>query len=154
MMKIVIDADGCPVIREAIKLSKKYKIPCTLVSDINHQLKDDYAEVITVDKGIDAADFKILSLINQGDVLVTQDYGLASLALPKGTYVLNQNGVFYHESTIDQLLLNRHLSKQMRKSGQRTKGPSKRKKEDNDTFERSLDEFLNEYISKIKTCHL
>ena len=154
MMKIVIDADGCPVIREAIKLSKKYKVPCTLVSDINHQLKDDYAEIITVDKGIDAADFKILSLINQGDVLVTQDYGLASLALPKGTYVLNQNGVFYDENTIDQLLLNRHLAKQMRKSGQRTKGPSKRKKEDNQAFEKALDGFLNENISKRKTSHL
>jgi hypothetical protein len=142
----VIDADGCPVIRETLKLSKKYKIACTLVSDINHQLKDDYAEIITVDKGIDAADFKILSLIKKGDILITQDYGLASLALPKGSYVLNQNGVFYDENTIDQLLLNRHLAKQMRKSGQRTKGPSKRKKADNAAFEKILNDFISDLL--------
>ena len=147
-MKIIVDADGCPVTKIAVKLAKKNKLKCILVSDFNHQLKDAYAEIIAVDKGIDAADFKILSLLTKGDVLVTQDYGLASLALPKGCFVINQNGFFYDEDNIDQLLLTRHISKQMRKSGQRSKGPSKRKKEDDVLFEDKLKEFLNKQFQK------
>jgi len=143
-MRIVIDADGCPVTKIALDLAKKYKLACIIVSDINHQIRDTYAQVIRVDKGIDAADFKILSLLQARDILVTQDYGLASLALPKGAYVINQNGYFYDESTIDQLLLTRHISKQMRKGGQRTKGPSKRKKQDDEKFEQVLKDFIIE----------
>lgn len=145
-MKIIVDADGCPVTKIAVKMAKRNKLKCLIVSDISHQIRDDYAEVIAVDKGIDAADFRILSLLEKGDVLITQDYGLASLALPKGGFVLNQNGFFYNEENIDQLLLTRHLSKQMRKSGQRTKGPSKRKREDDVKFEAALEEFLSKII--------
>lgn len=144
LMKIIVDADGCPVTKIAVKIAKKNKVKCVLVSDLNHQLRDGYAEVIAVDKGIDAADFKILSLLNKGDLLVTQDYGLASLALAKGGIVVNQNGFFYDEDNIDQLLLTRHLSKQMRKSGQRTRGPSKRKREDDLAFESLVEKYFEE----------
>ena len=146
MMKIIVDADGCPVTKIAVKMAKKNKLKCVLVSDLNHQLRDDYAEIIAVDKGFDAADFRILSILEKGDLLITQDYGLASLALPKGGFVMNQNGFFYDNDNIDQLLLTRHLSKQMRKSGQRTKGPSKRKREDDIHFEEVIVEFLNKQL--------
>lgn len=143
MMTIIIDADGCPVRKEAVNLAKKYKLKATVVSDVNHMIKDTYAEIVTVDKGFDAVDFKIIGLMKAGDIVVTQDYGLASLVLSKHGYAIDQNGMFYTSENIDMLLLRRHVSKQVRKSGGKTKGPSKRKREDTENFIRSLDEFLS-----------
>jgi len=147
-MTIIIDADGCPVRKEAVQLAKKYKLKATIVSDVNHMIKDNYADIVTVDKGYDAVDFKIIGLMNPGDLVVTQDYGLASLVLSKKGYAIDQNGMFYNSDNIDMLLLRRHVSKQVRKAGGKTKGPSKRKKEDTDNFIQALEKFLTKTTPK------
>lgn len=148
MMKLIIDADGCPVRKEAVKIARKKKVKALIVSDINHMIHDTYAEVITVDKGIDSVDFKIVGLMAAGDLVITQDYGLASLVLSKGGYAMDQNGMIYTQENIDMLLLRRHMSKQIRRSGGKTKGPSKRKREDDVMFMNQLENYMNDKMKK------
>jgi len=143
-MRVIIDADGCPVRDIAVRYAKKHKLEALIVADINHIIRDNYAQVITVDKGFDSVDFKIVGLMNSGDLIITQDYGLASLVLAKSGYAMDQNGMMYNQDNIDMLLLRRHVSKNIRKAGGKTKGPSKRKREDDQNFVLALEKFLKE----------
>ncbi len=143
MMTMIIDADGCPVRQEAVRLAKKHKLDAIIVSDINHIINDKYAKIVTVDKGFDSVDFKIVGMMKAGDMVITQDYGLASLVLAKGGYSMDQNGMIYDKDNIDILLLRRHVSKNIRRAGGKTKGPAKRKKENDEKFVEALENFLN-----------
>lgn len=125
-IKILIDADGCPVVKKVIVISQMNDVKCIIVCDSCHIFKTDYAEVITVDKGADSADFKIANLAEQGDIVVTQDYGLAAMCLAKKAEVVNQDGMIYTDDNIDALLLSRHTAKKIRKGGGRLKGPPPR----------------------------
>lgn len=134
-MKILVDADACPVKEIIVRLAKAAGIPVTMVIDTSHQLNDGYSRVVTVDKGADSVDFALMGLLRAQDVVVTQDYGLAAMVLGKGARAINQNGRIYNDENMDRLLMERHLSSKIRRSGGRTKGPSKRKKEDDEAFE-------------------
>lgn len=141
-MKILIDADGCPVTKIAVAMARERKIPVTIVCDTSHEFNDDYVEIIVVDKGADSADFKLVNLTDAGDVVITQDYGLAAMCLSKNANVLNQNGLVYTSDNIDGLLLSRHTAKKIRNAGGRLKGPSKRTKRQDEDFKRTLISFL------------
>ncbi len=141
-MKILIDADGCPVTKIALSLAKEREIPVVIVCDTAHEFNDSYAEIVVVDKGADSADFKLVNLANSGDVVITQDYGLAAMCLSKCANVLNQNGLVYTSDNIDSLLLSRHTAKKIRNSGGRLKGPSKRTKQQDEDFKKALLKFL------------
>ncbi len=143
-LQILVDADGCPVVKETIALGKKYAVPVTLITDTAHIMEREGATTITVEKGSDSADFKLVNLVKRGDVVITQDYGLAAMALSKGAHVLNQNGSQYSEENIDGLLMSRHIGKKIRRSGGRTKGPSKRTKEQDERFISVLEALLKE----------
>ena len=120
VMKIFVDADACPVVRIVEDIAKRYKVPVTLLCDTNHILSSDYSEVITVSAGADAVDFKLISLCHQGDIVVTQDYGVAAMALGKKAYAIHQSGKWYTDENIDQMLMERHLSKKARKSSSKS----------------------------------
>lgn len=137
-MRIIIDADGCPVVKIAVSFAKQNNIDCILVCDTAHIFNIDGVEVITVSQGSDSADFKIVNLINNNDIVVTQDYGLAAMCLSKTKKVINQNGLIYNEYNIEGLLNSRHINKKIRMSGGHTKGPAKRKAEQDDEFLKSL----------------
>ena len=140
-MKIFIDGDGSPVKDEAIEISLNYQLETVIVTSIDHYSRKDYpslVSVVYVDKGSDAADYRIIGLIKSGDIVVTQDYGLASLALQKGAAAIHQKGTEYTPQTIDLLLEQRHFSGKIRKSGGRTKGPKPFTKEDREQFKESL----------------
>ncbi|MDE6148476.1 MAG: YaiI/YqxD family protein [Ruminococcus sp.] len=141
-MKVLIDADGCPVVSITIKLCKKYNILVTIVCDTSHEFYDDYAKVITVSKGADSSDFKIVSLAFENDIVITQDYGLAAMCLAKKCKVLSQDGMFYDNSNIDSLLLSRHTAKKIRNAGGRLKGNPKRTKQQDIDFENALLQLL------------
>lgn len=141
-MKIIIDADSCPVVEATIKLAQKYDLPCLLVCDTSHEFHKSGADTIVVDKGPDSADYALLRLISSGDVVITQDYGLAALSLTRNAQVLNQNGWWYTAENIDGLLMSRHLSHKARTAGNRTKGPRKRTPEQDNAFYHSLDAYL------------
>lgn len=137
-MKILIDADGCPVVDETIKIASKYNIEVIIMCDTSHTFNKDGVQTIILSKGADSVDFALVNKVNKGDIVVTQDYGLAAMVLSKGGQAINQNGRVYDNNNIDQLLLTRHLSKKMRSAGGRSKGPKKRTKEDDRSFEEGL----------------
>lgn len=137
-MKIIVDADACPVTRIAEEIAKKYNIPCTLVCDTSHTLESDYSTVFTVSKGADSADYKIVNLVSQSDIVVTQDYGLAAMCMSRGALALNQNGLVYSDGNIDSLLFFRAASAKARRAGVRMKGPKKRENSQDDSFKIAL----------------
>ena len=115
-MQIFVDADACPVVGIVEEIAKKYSIPATLLCDTNHVLYSDYSEVIVVGAGADAVDYKLISICHKGDVVVSQDYGVAAMALGKGAYAIHQSGKWYTNENIDQMLMERHLNKKARRS--------------------------------------
>ncbi|WKA51402.1 YaiI/YqxD family protein [Planococcus liqunii] len=144
MMKVLIDADGCPVVDLTISVAKQFQLPVLLLCDTAHNMQRPGAETIIVSKGADAVDFVLVNRVEKGDVVVTQDYGLAAMVLAKRGYPIDQNGRVYSEQNIDQLLYSRHIAKKVRDGGGRMKGPKKRKPEDNEKFQESLLGLLEE----------
>ena len=148
-MRIYVDADACPVVRIVETLAKKHEVPCTLLCDTNHVMSSNYSDVIIVGAGMDAVDFKLISLLKKGDICVTQDYGVAAMALGKSCYAIHQSGKWYTNENIDQMLMERHLAKKARRSTKKhhLKGPSKRTAEDDKRFEESFEKMIRKACS-------
>lgn len=146
MSRVLVDADACPVIRIVERVAKAHGVPVTLLCDTNHVLTSDYADVKVISAGADAVDFALINLCRRGDVVVTQDYGVAALALGKGAYAIHQNGGLYTQDNIDQMLMERHLARKARigKGKHHLKGPKKRTKEEDDAFEVAFRKMLME----------
>lgn len=141
-MKILIDADGCPVVEIAIRVCRERNLPCLLLCDTAHEFHRDGAETFVFDKGADSVDYALVNRVIPGDIVVTQDYGLASMCLSRGAAVLHQDGWEYTADNIDALLFSRHESRKYRASGGRTKGPKKRSHGQNSAFEAALRKLL------------
>lgn len=141
-MKIYIDADGCPVVRNTLKIARKFDVSCVIVCDTAHRIELDGAETIVVSQGADSVDFRLVNLISSGDIVVTQDYGLAAMCLVKKAIVLHQDGKQYSEENINGLLEFRAIGKKIRRSGGRTKGMPKRTSQQDADFEKALTELL------------
>ena len=137
-MRIVIDADGCPVVNIAVRMARERQLPCLIVCDISHRFEREGAETITVSKGADSADFKIANLTTSQDIVITQDYGLAAMCLTRGARVLHQDGFLYTPENIDALLFERHHSKKLRAARVRMKNIPKRTKAQDLAFEEKL----------------
>ena len=110
-MQIFVDADACPVVAIIEKIAKENSVPVTLLCDTNHVLSSAYSEVVVVGAGADAVDYKLISICHKGDIVVSQDYGVAAMALGKGAYAIHQSGKWYTNDNIDQMLMERHLNK-------------------------------------------
>ena len=143
-MKILVDADACPVTRIVEQVAQKENISCVLLCDTNHVLHSDYSEVKIIGAGADAVDFALLNLCQKGDVVVTQDYGVAAMILGKGAYGIHQSGRWYTNQNIDELLMQRHIAKKVRRSSKKNhlKGPAKRTEEDDRRFQESLEKLI------------
>ena len=143
-MQVFVDADACPVVSIVEKIAKEYKVPVTLLCDTNHVLSSDYSEVIVVGAGADAVDYKLISICCKGDIVVSQDYGVAAMALGKGAYAIHQSGKWYTNDNIDQMLMERHLNKKARRSSHKNyiKGPKRRTEEDDERFAQSFEKML------------
>ena len=146
-MTIYIDADACPVTRIAEDIARKHGIPVILLCDTNHVLTSDYSTVKVVGAGADAVDFALINLCMRGDIVVTQDYGVAALALGKGAWAIHQSGKWFTDDNIDGLLMDRHLAKKARRSGKHhLKGPAKRMEEDDKRFAESFERLIREAL--------
>lgn len=143
-MKIFIDADGCPVVNETVALCKEFKKECIIICDTSHTIEREGAITIVVEKGADSADFRLVNMLSKGDLAITQDYALAAMSLSKGARIINQNGMEYTDKNIDSLLMSRFIAKKVRNAGGRLKGPSKRTKEQTESFVKKLREILEE----------
>ena len=146
-MKILVDADACPVISIVERMAEKYGIPVILLCDTNHVLQSEYSEVKVIGAGADAVDFALVGPCQKGDLVVTQDYGVAAMILGKGAYGIHQSGKWYTDANIDRMLMERHISKKIRRSKSKyhLRGPAKRTAEDDARFE----ELLEQMIQKI-----
>lgn len=141
-MQIFVDADACPVKNIIIRLAKENNLPVTMIIDSSHELSDNYSTVITVEKGRDSVDLVLINRVKSGDIVVTQDYGLAALVLGKSAKALNQNGLIYSNENMDRLLMERHMGQKIRRGGGRTKGPAKRTREDDERFTKAFCEII------------
>ncbi|WP_458863639.1 YaiI/YqxD family protein [Acidaminobacterium chupaoyuni] len=141
-MTVYVDADACPVKKQIVEAAKKRRLAVIMVTDVNHRIEDGYSRVITVDQGRDSADVKLANLIGAGDIVVTQDYGVAAMALGRGAKALNQDGLIFTSANMDQLLFERHIGQRARSAGRRTKGPSKRGARQDLLFTQALEELL------------
>ncbi len=145
-MRLIIDGDGCPVTDIVIKTGARYKIPVVLVCDTAHYSEKRNCKTIFVSKGADSADFVIINHTSEGDIVITQDYGLAAMCLSKNVYAVNQNGFLYTAGNIDGMLMRRHLGRQARRGGGKGGRIPKRKKEDNERFEKCLVKLIDKII--------
>ena len=141
-MRVLIDADACPVTDIAVKLCLKHGIPCLLLCDTAHACYKDGAETLIFDKGADSVDFALVNRTQTGDIVITQDYGLASMCLGRNVRVLHQDGWEYTLDNISGLMEQRHANKKHRLAGGRVKGPAKRTKQQDEAFQKALQQML------------
>lgn len=141
-MKIIIDGDACPSISKIEFLAKKYGVEVEIFCDINHYIMSDYAKVSVVDSGFQNVDMYVINTAKENDIIVTQDFGVAALCLPKGAKCINPNGKIYTNENIDMLLEKRHMSQKIRSAGGRLKGQKKRKPADENLFLEKLESLI------------
>jgi len=147
-MKILIDGDACPVKKEIAELGKRYNIDILYICSICH-FSDQYLfpDSIIVDNESQAADIEIINNIQSGDIVISQDYGLASIALDKKAYAISFHGKKFTKQNIDHLLFQRHLSLEQRKNKQRTTKQKKRQKKDDVAFKESLEKLILQILN-------
>ena len=141
-MRVLIDADGCPVVDITIKIAKAGNVECIILCDTSHYFEREGATTVTVSKGTDSVDFVLVNMVNAGDIVVTQDYGLAAMCLARGAIPVSQDGMVYSDDNIGALLEQRAMAQKVRRSGGRLKGSSKRTDEQNLTFASKLGEII------------
>jgi uncharacterized protein YaiI (UPF0178 family) len=167
-LKIYVDADACPVVKIVEQVAEENNIPVTLLCDTNHVLTSDYSEVKVIGAGADAVDFALINLCVKSDIVVTQDYGVAAMALSKGAYAIHQSGKWYTDDNIDRMLMERHIGKKARRASgknhlkgcKRSGGPllctdrsgsgdpKKRTEADNDAFRSSFKKLITSVRNK------
>ena len=141
-MQIFVDADACPVKDIIVRIARENNLPVTMIIDASHELCDNYSTIIMVEKGKDNVDLALINRVSSGDIVVTQDHGLAALVLGKSAKALNQNGLVFSNDNIDRLLMERHIGQKIRRGGGRTKGPGKRTCEDDERFAKAFWEII------------
>ena len=147
-MKILVDADACPAKNVIEQVAKEFSLPLVFLIDTSHVLEVEYGEVITVSKGIDAVDFALINRVEKGDIVVTQDYGVAAMVLGKKAYAIHQKGKIYTNENIEGLLAKRHFIKKMRNATHKhhLKGPRKRTVEDDEKFTQAFEQLVDKVI--------
>ncbi|MDO5292824.1 MAG: YaiI/YqxD family protein [bacterium] len=133
-MKILVDADACPVKEIIEDIASNFKIPVIMIIDTSHELYSNYSEIIQVSKAPDAVDLALFNRTSPGDIVVTHDYGVASMVLGKKAYAINNNGKWFTNQNIDVLMYERHIAAKQRKMGVHSCSMKKRSKQDDQHF--------------------
>jgi len=144
-MKIVIDADSCPVINLIEKIARKEGLDVLIVKNLDHNIVSGYSKVVTVDKGSDMADFYIVNNVDKGDIVVTQDYGLAAMVLAKKSYPITPNGRVIDENNIENILEVRHFNKIQKTKHRRYVKHKKRSNSMDEDFANNLILLIQKY---------
>lgn len=152
MPAIYVDADACPVVALVEEAARRFGLPVTLLCDEHHMLRSETSEVRVVSSGADAVDIALVNLCRRGDVVVTQDYGVAAMALGRGACAIRQDGLVYTDKNIDLLLMERHLAKKARRASGKhhLHGPARRTPEDDRRFMQAFERLLAEVIRQEK----
>ena len=141
-MRILIDADGCPVVDIAVSVAREHGLECLILCDTCHHFEKTGARTLVFSKGADSVDFALVNLLMAGDLVITQDYGLAAMCLSRQARVINQDGMEYTDDNIDALLLARHTARKIRNSGGRLRGSARRTAEQDRAFAAALQRIL------------
>ncbi|MBL3398428.1 YaiI/YqxD family protein [Staphylococcus pasteuri] len=147
MTRIIIDGDACPVVNSVIDLTQGTGIFVTIIRSFSHfsnQIEPKHVNTVYVDDGPESVDYKIVQLSSSEDIVITQDYGLASLLLNKVKYVMHHKGFTFNNDNIQQLLDQRYINAQIRKQGGRHKGPPPFTKQDKQHFEQQFNKLLHQ----------
>ena len=143
-MRILVDADACPVLNIIENLAEKYDLDLIIFSDIYHNLTSEYGNIIKMDKKDQSVDMAIYNQTQKEDIVVTQDYGLAAMVLSKKCKVLNNKGKIFTDDNIDYLLMRRHQNSKLRRAGKKHPNPKKRKEKDDIEFEKYLKKVIED----------
>ena len=146
MPTVLIDADDCPVVDLTIHLCKGHRVTVLILCDTAHRIEREGAETLVLDKGADSVDFALVNRARPGDIVVTQDYDLATMCLARRARVLDQNGREYTAENIDILLARRHENKKLFRAGKHPKGPARRTKEQDEAFAKALEKLLADSV--------
>ena len=145
-----MDADACPVVGIVESIAKKHGVKVTLLCDTNHVMQSAYSQVIVVGAGADAVDYRLIGICHKGDIVVSQDYGVAAMALGKGAYAIHQSGRWYTNDNIDRMLMERHLNRKARRGSHKNhiKGPKKRTEADDERFAASFERMVQTALAQ------
>lgn len=143
-MKIIVDGDGCAGISYIERAAKEENIDLLVYSTIDHNINLNYGEVKRVDAGFQSVDMYVVNDTKKGDIVISQDFGVAALALGKKAYAISPKGMIFSNDNIERLLFERHLSQKARKAGLRGKNASKRKKEDDINLYNTIKKVINQ----------
>ncbi len=141
-MRILIDGDAFPNVKEIIELGKQYQKEVIIYIDTSHYIESDYAKIVVASVGANAADLLLENEIKENDLVLTQDYGVAIIALSKKAYCLNQLGNFYTNENIDYLMEMKNINRKVRKHTN-VKGPKKRTKKDEEKLLQNIQLLIN-----------
>ncbi len=152
MAAIYVDADACPVVALVEEGARRFGLPVTLLCDEHHLLRSDTSEVRVVASGADAVDLALVNLCRRGDIVVTQDYGVAAMALGRGASAIRQDGLVYTDENIDRLLMERHLARKTRRASGKhhLHGPARRTREDDARFAQAFERLLEQAVHEKK----
>jgi uncharacterized protein YaiI (UPF0178 family) len=145
-MRIIVDADACPGKHIIEKAGKENNIDIIMYCDIAHVITSDYSTVKYVDKGFQSVDVALTNAAKKEDIIITQDYGVAAMALGKKAYAISPKGYIYDDNNIDKLLFERHISAKVRRGGGKTSNPKKRTKEDDERLYKNLIKIINKKV--------
>lgn len=146
-LTVFIDADACPVTRDAISIARSHGARVMLIAGSAQNLERFVrpgVEACQVSTGRDAADFAIIERLEPGDIVVTQDIGVAAMALGRGAGAVSPRGRIFWLATIDAEMAVRHAEQRHRRAGGRTGGPRAFTEEDREHFRDSLERLLRE----------
>lgn len=148
--QVLIDADACPVVQEAVSAAHQAGLPAMILCDEHHLLRSDYAQVRHVASGADAVDIALMNLCRRGDIVLTQDYGVAAMALGRGAYAIHHSGRRYTDDNIDLLLMERHAAKKARRASAKhhLRGPAKFTDADRSRFSAAFSALIDEVLRK------
>ena len=148
MPHILVDADACPVVRQVEEIARNHGVQVTLLCDEHHILRSDYSQVRYVSAGADAVDIALMNLCRRSDIVITQDYGVAAMALGKGAYAIHHTGKRYRNENIDLLLMERHLAKKARRASSKhhLHGPAKFTEADRQRFSAAFEMLITEVL--------
>ncbi|MFW5976853.1 MAG: YaiI/YqxD family protein [Bacillota bacterium] len=141
-MRILVDADSCPVLDIIEKIARNYNLDLLIFSDIYHNIKSDYGKIKKVDRKDEEADMILFNHSRSRDIVITQDYGLAAMLLSKDCKVINNKGQIFSDDNIDYLLMKRHHNSKLRRAGKKHPTAKKRKKKDDIKFKKSLEKII------------
>jgi uncharacterized protein len=146
-MRIIVDADACPGKLLIEKAAIENNIEVMMYCDMNHILQSDTSRIIYIESGFQSVDMAVANEAKKGDIVVTQDFGVAAMVLGKKSYAISPKGYIYDDKNIERLLFERHISSKVRRGGGKTSNPKKRTPEDNVRLYHNLLKLIKTSIS-------